>query len=503
MNSSIGILPVVWVMLIAIACAGQSPSPTQLAAPTAARLPTRTVESTPAPQTLTLEQPSQESATDAVSVSYSSEGFLPKRIDIEPGQRVRFVNESDKSFWPASNIHPTHEIYPEFDAGEPIRPGEVWTFQFEGPGFWRYHNHLGPGDSGLVVVKGEPIGDGPEPLVMNPQDFAFTEPRGISVQDGIDLFNDDNLLASFLEEYGPAHTVALLADNASQVGINCHERAHDMGRISYKMFGAVAFALAGHECQAGAYHGAIEVLFRERGTINIQGDIEVLCGDLNRFFRHQCIHGVGHGLMAWTSYELLDALPLCDRFQAETDQLSCYSGIFMENVVGGLSGTMGHFTEYLSDDAHFPCNVVEEKYVAPCYFYQSSRAIVLFESDFAQVAQFCAEAPAYAQRECFSSMGRDVGGVTRGDPARAIELCAHADEGNNRVTCLKGAVQDRFWEIRGADEALSFCRMLQDEGEKSACYWSITTRAKQLYETPAGLQEFCAGVEERYRDWCR
>ena len=86
-----------------------------------------------------------------------------------------------------------------------------------------------------------------------------------------------------------------------------------------------------------APNGATEALFRDRGTINLHSDVSVLCGDSpNSFFRHQCVHGVGHGLMAWTSYELIDALELCDRLEDSTNQRFCYSGDFMEKIVGAL-----------------------------------------------------------------------------------------------------------------------------------------------------------------------
>ncbi len=96
------------------------------------------------------------------------------------------------------------------------------------------------------------------------------------------------------------------------------------------MFGAAAFALASQECEAGAFHGATETLFRDRGTANVQGDVEALCGSVwVYFYRLQCIHGVGHGLMAWTSYELLDALGFCDRLADDRDRQSSSSGSAM------------------------------------------------------------------------------------------------------------------------------------------------------------------------------
>ena len=156
------------------------------------------------------------------------------------------------------------------------------------------------------------------------------------------LIKDDVLLARFVKRYGPEQTVKLLKESESYLEVDCHQRAHDLGRAAYEEFGAAAFALSGHECQAGSFHGATEALFASRGTANLEQDVTTICAVAdNPFFRHQCIHGVGHGLMAWTTYELHDALPLCDRMPTETDKGSCYSGVFMENVVGGLTGLMG------------------------------------------------------------------------------------------------------------------------------------------------------------------
>ena len=206
--------------------------------------------------------------------------------------------------------------------------------------------------------------------------------------------------------------------------------------------------------------------------------------------------------MAWTSYEIFDALQLCDLLGDIMAQQSCYSGIFLENVVGGLAGSMGHFTEFLSEDPHFPCNILEDKYVVPCYFYQSSRMVQLFGSDFQKVGTACAEAPQVAHSLCFQSMGGDIGGITRGNPERAIRLCSYAEDSLNRLDCLVGAVQDSFWDVGGAGDALAFCQILTGEEEKSRCYRTIVARARDIYQTSAELHAFCARVEDGYRQGC-
>ena len=103
--------------------------------------------------------------------------------------------------------------------------------------------------------------------------------------------------------------------------------------------------------------------------------MQVICGSSDVFFfRLNCIHGVGHGLMAWTSYELYDSLDLCDSLETDRDQRALLlRWCSWRTWSAGLSGTMGHFTDYLSnEDPHYPCNALTDRYVAPCYLYHST-----------------------------------------------------------------------------------------------------------------------------------
>ena len=68
-------------------------------------------------------------------VVYRNGSFSLDRLDAGPGDIVAFVNESDTAMWPASNIHPTHEILSEFDAGKPVAFGGSWLFEFVDSGF--------------------------------------------------------------------------------------------------------------------------------------------------------------------------------------------------------------------------------------------------------------------------------------------------------------------------------------------------------------------------------
>lgn len=80
-------------------------------------------------------------------------GFLPNEISIQSGDSIKFATSTGRSFWPASDLHPTHGIYPEFDPLSPIDPNSSWTFKFVKPGRWTYHDHLQPFFKGIIIVK--------------------------------------------------------------------------------------------------------------------------------------------------------------------------------------------------------------------------------------------------------------------------------------------------------------------------------------------------------------
>ncbi|MEM7221640.1 MAG: hypothetical protein AAF495_01590 [Pseudomonadota bacterium] len=441
------------------------------------------------------------------AVAYKDGGtFEPEVLEVNVGDHVMFINESQDYVWPASNIHPTHEIYPGFDPELGLEPGQSWSFEFLNPGEWRYHNHLKAHEGGTIVVLGAPI-QLEQPVAraeeVDPESLSFQLLEPMTAEQVLVLFEDDRALTQAVYDHGPAPVVYQMSRHADELGQDCHQRAHALGRAAYELFGAAAFSISGHECQSGSFHGAMEAMFKERGTSDVKADTRQICdGTRNSFFRHQCVHGIGHGLMAWTNYGLPEALAICDNLDGTDfsgDRASCYSGVFMENVVGGLSGAMGHYTTYLSnEDPHYPCNALEKRYVDGCYFYHTSHMINLFRGDFSEVALACAEAPDFAHSSCYRSMGRDVGSRNKGDPEGALRDCGYVVSRKHRMNCVSGAVQDWLWEASGAGPALSFCRTAKDHDVKERCYTTILERAPKIL-TPAELTAFCAEVEPGYR----
>ncbi|MDP3986663.1 MAG: hypothetical protein Q8P81_00360 [Nanoarchaeota archaeon] len=86
-------------------------------------------------------------------VEITSSGFSPRVVEIDQGDIVTWVNRDSKRHWPASDDHPIHDAYPEFDSKRPLKADEDWDFQFDKRGEWEYHDHLNPSFTGTIFVR--------------------------------------------------------------------------------------------------------------------------------------------------------------------------------------------------------------------------------------------------------------------------------------------------------------------------------------------------------------
>ena len=112
-------------------------------------------ETTTTDQTQNTLPPGNDSVdmSATTTITYTDSGFSPSTVTIDQGDAVVFENKSSKSFWPASGEHPTHLLYPEFDAKKAIAVGSSYSFTFEKVGSWPFHNHMKSGDMGTITVK--------------------------------------------------------------------------------------------------------------------------------------------------------------------------------------------------------------------------------------------------------------------------------------------------------------------------------------------------------------
>ena len=122
-------------------------SPTSVPTPSPVAIPQPAVP-TPVPQPSPTPTAAQES-----TIEINEGGFLPSTITVKRGTPVRFINRGNAPHWPASGVHPIHQVCPGFDALKPIKPGESYSFTFTTAKTCPMHDHLNPSFKGSIVVQ--------------------------------------------------------------------------------------------------------------------------------------------------------------------------------------------------------------------------------------------------------------------------------------------------------------------------------------------------------------
>ncbi len=339
---------------------------------------------------------------------------------------------------------------------------------------------------------------------------THSSPNSISI-DSKTILTNDTALYIYIKQYGPKQTLKHIKD-ISLLDDTCHPIAHKIGNFAYDIFKEKAFGTCSENCLSGCYHGLTEAYFKDHGTTNLVKSLNSICDpNLTPFNIQQCKHGVGHGLMAWTNYELFDALKGCDLLNGSKE--NCYTGVFMENVVGTFDknsftkkqeNPTGHFTKYLKQDPQFPCTIVEDKYKPACYLYQTSWMGQLFHWNFPKISQACQEASPLFKQYCFESMGRDARNASsfNDSPKAVLDLCAKAPEGNMQAACVKGAAKTYFYQPDDQHDALTFCQAVIGNVDKISCYKTIFARALDVLPSKAYVKIMCSEAELPYQSLC-
>lgn len=449
------------------------------------------------------------------------DGFVPKEVEIDVGTEVVFENSDTRKRWPATNIHPTHTVYPNsdvlkcgtdeepelFDACRGLESGETFSFTFNEPGRWRYHDHLHPQLTGSITVVGERAAAPPSMWERITDFFASignffvrsyyryvpgAAERLLADTKIFEIAEDVPQLRRIVEVAGPRVVMdKLLEESAGASLVDCHQEAHQVGRVSYELFGAEVFEEGDASCHSGFYHGAMEALLATEGTQDLERTITEICNLFGtRFGQFECIHGVGHGLMAFENYDMPAALDACDRLESDFAAHSCYGGVFMENVVAGqgLGAIPGHETQWVNTDPHFPCNAdfvsQDRGRTFECYQMQTSWMLTLTNYDRAAVINECQRAPADMQNVCFRSLGRDIAGFTLRDTDRMIQECGQVPRTSGYYrSCITGAlnVVVDFWGPDLGNQAHAFCEAVPDEAEKQYCHRVLENRLQDLF----------------------
>ena len=87
-------------------------------------------------------------------VSVTKSGFFPKLINIKAGQSVTWTSYDANPHWIASDPYPKDDKWPSLNSSGPLANNDSYSFTFDSPGTYTYHDDLHPyALQGTVVVR--------------------------------------------------------------------------------------------------------------------------------------------------------------------------------------------------------------------------------------------------------------------------------------------------------------------------------------------------------------
>jgi hypothetical protein len=284
---------------------------------------------------------------------------------------------------------------------------------------------------------------------------------------------------------------------------NCHRIVHSIGSASlarYEGNVAKAFAEGSASCWSGYYHGILERAFVDADPDDLGAISRRLCDDkgirATEYLAYQCVHGLGHGLMIYTGYNLPVSLRVCDDLATDWDQSSCSGGVFMENISSSYDFT----SQWLKDDDPvYPCNWVGTRHKYYCYLMVTSRILQQNGYDWKDAAKTCRRVEKDWIDICFQSFGRDASGTTRQDAADILELCRIAGSWENH--CVYGAARDVTSNDAGAARSRLLCERAA-VSLRDTCFNGIGTILRGLSASEEDVRAACAAATTRYLTSC-
>ncbi|MCH7883376.1 hypothetical protein IIA95_03095 [Patescibacteria group bacterium] len=453
-------------------------------------------------------------------IKLTNSGFYPEELVIHREDAVVFITTGDNYFWPASNIHPVHTIYQEFDPRKPIPPDGRWVFRFDKIGQWQYHDHLAPHNKGTIIV-----------LDKESRSFSYSLQKLFSEKGCQAVDNQEqcwlNLLEDALSRKGldaAFNVFEKLYEKEPNFSSSCHEFGHRLGEAAYGLFSRDEdFVITPKTayCSYGFYHGFMESLLSSTGDLR---ETKNFCDRVNKKLGKvipdaplQCYHGIGHGAIDLAATEFYNdspkkeralvssALQLCKEVsRSDPQQSRCATGVF--NGIAFL---------YINQPDRFPINkddplwlcYEEQTYERECYISMNVALLWFSGNDFIKATEFVEEIE--NDNHAGQATLNLAALIATQDPARDNHMPMISDcrsiQARLRLWCIQGYA---FGFLERGEPGKEYIRAfgvcyypLLSEKEKTACFEYLSYYLNLWYSYEK-TKSICSTIKESYRDLC-
>jgi hypothetical protein len=270
-----------------------------------------------------------------------------------------------------------------------------------------------------------------------------------------------------------------------------HQLAHALGREAVTRSGGDPAVLG--QCRpvfaSGCYHGVVEALLKLRGRVDmaeLQGMCEAAASEGARGPVHECVHGLGHGVLGAVGLDLDETLRHCDALAGPDFVVACREGAFMEGITTALARQGDHPAHAHGSheaagggalsidpvDPYSPCDRYGDPYGESCWLFQGFVILRREDFDAASALRLCDVAPGGRVDRCYESVGHQLAGLFQRSDAWVVEQCGKGDSGR-AARCAAGAALALASMDWTGERVRRYCGSVPDAWSKQ-CFTAAT-----------------------------
>lgn len=374
----------------------------------------------------------------------------------------------------------------------------------------------------------------PFPTALNPSSYpeiGELEAKNLSFGELSRYFTD------LAKRKGSEYAFSVLKFAHLPPNTDIHLLGHAVGDVLYKQKGLAGITLCTNDFRNACSHSIVVGLLLEHGE-SVLPDISQACrqapGGSGAYT--MCYHGLGHGVLAYTGYDLPKAVGLCKKTGTleyhNEEYVQCIGGAIMEIISGG-----GHNHSvwekqrkiYLSQASPLsPCikDFMPSEVRPMCFIYLTPYLWEAAGGDignpteetFKKAFTFCDKlAPDdFVDRDaCFGGFGkefiaivnqRDIRGVealTDDQLKKMYEWCRLSPQPKGAASCVVFGANSLYWGGENDKSvAIRFCKTIGDNYYSNPCFSSLIGAVSQYIRDPQYKKEFCDELPPDRREEC-
>jgi plastocyanin len=492
-------------------------------------------------------------------------GFSPQQITIPQGTKVVWKIQGNNFHWPASDVHPLHNSYPDgggclgskLDACRAMTKGESYSFVFEKEGTWNMHDHSNPELSMTVnvVEKEGYLQKLMKSIALERKDekqsdsrlkghLQFFSPRQKSVLEKMSSKMSDKDASVYARDIcgdlsggkfrekshcysetfyfiakstNQNHAFSTLSklQKIDQGARNCHLIAHGIGWAMYEndpKNWREAIGKMSPECSYGGIHGIVEQFSASSGMALKADTLQTIC-DKNPTWA--CYHAIGHVLLVQTKNDLPSATDLCEAFSENGPRSNCLNGVFMEHMIGQNLAEHGILTQerrksyykHLDEFVALCSAQTEKTQIRSCWTEIIHASTAKFRGNVDEIYKVCEKAQTReAAMGCRRHALAEILSVKKFDPKSGQAICTREVAGDpaferDCYSNLASITMSNAPEKVG--EVIRYCSLLPKEYQGN-CYGKIRLEILELKtRVPERAAIICNKVSQSYQWLCR